>query len=1280
LLVLPELDAAYTVDSGGAYLQMPTAGSENAPGRSDIGPIIRDTTDRPPRPSGDTNAQPLVITSKVVEALSPIQSVTLYYRYMFANETAVPMTAGSNGLYTVQIPVAGLGAGQMVRWRIEASDTRGAVSTAPAFFGQPDYQNYYGTVTIDSSFSNSLLPVVEWFIEDYAAAGKRAGTDCSIYYLGRFYDNVWISLHGQSSSGFNKKSYNLDFPRDHRFLYKKGKRRVKDLRWMQNWADKTKVHITMSCETAKMVGAPYMFAFPTRLQKNGEFDRITEFMEDGDDRWLKRLGRDPEGYLLKMYSETTGEQKTRRDDRGEVTQAEAQADEAARAALFNNLNTNQPINSRRLYLYDNMNIPDCLNYLVAANIFSHQDHGHKNYYTYRDTNDSGEWSIFLWDLDLTWGRNWTGQYRYLSDILYADNSLTFNTPLQGKLYNRIYRAYHESPELRQIYLRRLRTCMDKILQPVSVPVQDRIIENRFEYWLDQIDPTNTTPSDADLDRQKWGYWGTDRTVREEWTRTKTEYLDARRGYLFDSNPEALTVEGESVPASQPTNAVVNFETVDYLPASGDGMQEYFTLLNTNDYAVDISDWKISGAVDYTFPPGTVIPSGGGTNQNIGRLFVARRSADFRARSIGPGAGQYCFVKGGYKGQLSARGETLELADNRGRAVDSLTYAGTPTESQLHLRVSEIMYKPTAPSPDELAMQPYLLDTDFEYIELVNTGTNTIDLGGAQFSRGILFTFPAGTTLSAGSFLVVAANTNAFSLRYGSGAQVAGQYDGYLDNSGENIVLLDSVGEKVLDFSYSDKWYPLTAGNDFSLVIRDANTDWQSWGDSASWRPSSGFRGSPGYADPLPTDNPPVYINEVLTHTDLPQVDSVELFNAGSDAVDISGWFLSDDFYTPEKFRIPNGTTLAGGGYVVFDEYDFNADTNSPTAFQLSSTGDDIWLFAGNAQTNLTGYYHGFEFGAASNGVSFGRYITTVGREYFPAQKSLTLGALNDGPRVGPIVISEIMYHPPDIYGENNERDEYVELENITTNQVALFGPGAFTNVWHIRKAVNFDFPPGTVMQAGEKVLVVGFDPSNHLRMRTLRIVYGVSTNTAVYGPWKGTLNNDGETVELKRPDNPNTNAVPYITVEKVKYRPQQPWPPAAAGTGKSLQRIALEQYGNDPVNWYAAAPTAGENADLELDSDADGMADWEEWKARTDPYSAGSYMHIGSPAYDAAGGIAIPLHTVAGRRYILECSTNLMTDPFRTLIDNVTATGNMTVITITNSAGAACYYRMRLTP
>lgn len=172
-----------------------------------------------------------------------------------------------------------------------------------------------------------------------------------------------------------------------------------------------------------------------------------------------------------------------------------------------------------------------------------------------------------------------------------------------------------------------------------------------------------------------------------------------------------------------------------------------------------------------------------------------------------------------------------------------------------------------------------------------------------------------------------------------------------------------------------------------------------------------------------------------------------------------------------------------------------------------------------------------------------------------------------------------MYHPPD-YGTNSpDNEEFVELVNITNVTVTLYDPLRPTNVWRLANGVSFDFATNQTIPAGGRLLVVGFNPTNATLLNTFRARYG--TNGTVVGPYSGQLGNAGETIELWRPDvpqappHPDAGFVPRLLVERITYADASPWPTNADGFGASLQRIVSSSYGNDPVNWKAAAPTAG---------------------------------------------------------------------------------------------------------
>ena len=130
---------------------------------------------------------------------------------------------------------------------------------------------------------------------------------------------------------------------------------------------------------------------------------------------------------------------------------------------------------------------------------------------------------------------------------------------------------------------------------------------------------------------------------------------------------------------------------------------------------------------------------------------------------------------------------------------------------------------------------------------------------------------------------------------------------------------------------------------------------------------------------------------MLTHTDPPLEDAIELYNRGSAAVNISRWWLSDSRRQLRKYQIPANTSIAAGSYAVFYEVRFNDSDFAAEPFALSSTGDEVYLSQVAGNGTLTGYRASSQFGAAANGVSFGRFQNTAGQVDYPALTRRTFG-------------------------------------------------------------------------------------------------------------------------------------------------------------------------------------------------------------------------------------------------------------------------------------------------
>jgi hypothetical protein len=216
-----------------------------------------------------------------------------------------------------------------------------------------------------------------------------------------------------------------------------------------------------------------------------------------------------------------------------------------------------------------------------------------------------------------------------------------------------------------------------------------------------------------------------------------------------------------------------------------------------------------------------------------------RDPRLRGGGITPGATTY-------SGPITLNANARVVARSRVSASDwSSVNKETYWTALPRLVVTEILYHP-APPPPPNAFE----DEDFEFLELKNTNDVPMQLGGARVDGAIRFTFPAGTVLDPGEVVVLIKDTNAFALRYDtSGMNIAGEYDGRLSNGEETIKIVGPLGEPILEFTYSDAWYPSTDGDGDSLTILDFDAPLSSWIDPLNWNPSSVLHGTPGEDDP-----------------------------------------------------------------------------------------------------------------------------------------------------------------------------------------------------------------------------------------------------------------------------------------------------------------------------------------------------------------------------------------------------------------------------------------------
>jgi hypothetical protein len=565
-------------------------------------------------------------------------------------------------------------------------------------------------------------------------------------------------------------------------------------------------------------------------------------------------------------------------------------------------------------------------------------------------------------------------------------------------------------------------------------------------------------------------------------------------------------------------------------------------------------------------------------------------------------------------------------------IDSLYLVDETYASAATLRVSAINYSPLAPNAAEAAAMPEAEAGDFEWIEFKNTSAAAINLEGVRLGEGAPvtpFALPA-FTLAPGDRAVIAKNSQAFALRYGTlaASRIAATWsgDGGLDNGGEAISLIDRSGAMIAEFAYDDEdeWPERADGDGSSLeYIASGNlaTDYE---NPLNWRSSAAVNGSPGL-DTVPAPSG-VVVNEVLTNTVFPQKDAIELHNTAALAVDASGWFLShhpdpetgDDLKT---YRIPDGTSIPPGGYLLIGEESF-----SPAGEMAldGNRGGSLWLASAHPST---GKLHNFEdemqWSPVTSGLAYGR--SPDGSGAFAPLAAYTPGSDNSAARVGPVQVTEIHYHPA------GTTPEFVEISNTG-------GSAQDLGKWTVRGDVDLDFPAGFTIDPVEAVVLVAFDPVLlPSQASAFRSQYGVPAGVRLVGPWSAaaSLGDSAGTVRLRRLVPPPEEDPAYVGLmleDEVNYLATAPWPVTAAGTGSSIRRVGVRKQGSDPGAWTAGAPGPGggvggyaawalanfpsSGGAANEDTDRDGLGNFIEYLLGSDP---GAYTALAS-GVDPNGG------------------------------------------------------------
>ena len=314
------------------------------------------------------------------------------------------------------------------------------------------------------------------------------------------------------------------------------------------------------------------------------------------------------------------------------------------------------------------------------------------------------------------------------------------------------------------------------------------------------------------------------------------------------------------------------------------------------------------------------------------------------------------------------------------------------------------------------------DGEFDdWIELYNTGTETVDLSGYSLSDDSeelnKWTFPEGTSIAPDGYLIIWADEDL--------DQEGLHADFKLSAGGESVILSDTdllindqvdYADQTTDVSYAripngtgdfENSVPTFAANnndtiDCSALGGDMDNDGIcAMDDCDDTNASIGAAQAEGTAcndgdantqnDVIQADGctcqgivievGDVVINEFMASNDMTMSDQdgefddwIELYNNGSQAIDLSGYFLTDDAEELALWAFPAGTSIAAGGYLIIWADEDLEQEGLHADFKLSAGGESVIL----SNDGGTSIVDAIDYPDQEADISYGRFPNGTG--------------------------------------------------------------------------------------------------------------------------------------------------------------------------------------------------------------------------------------------------------------------------------------------------------------
>lgn len=237
------------------------------------------------------------------------------------------------------------------------------------------------------------------------------------------------------------------------------------------------------------------------------------------------------------------------------------------------------------------------------------------------------------------------------------------------------------------------------------------------------------------------------------------------------------------------------------------------------------------------------------------------------------------------------------------------------------------------------------NTDNQFIEIFNAGSDVVDLSNFSISGSISFIFPFGSSINNGEYIVLAKNGNTY---LDQGYQVFQWAKGELSNNWNDIKLLNQ-NEKIVDLvTYNDSLLTSSINSSIELITPSFENLYQ-----YNWQTSSNEGGTPGSVN-LKNNNLDLFINEIQASNtktisdEFEEFDDwIEIYNASNQSVNINCLYITDNYDNLTKYKLQSSasginTITAKGFYLIWADEN-SIQGNNHANFKLSSLGEQIAL-------------------------------------------------------------------------------------------------------------------------------------------------------------------------------------------------------------------------------------------------------------------------------------------------------------------------------------------------